>query len=285
MLEVAAPPRFRLGRPPLAQALAQVRFPLVARFETLGGVAPLQDSLQDAFPYMQQQRVQELAMQVGPAGPAFPESSQSIVTEFSSDDGWLLTLGAGSASLSVGRAYEGVESFAERWSDVLSALSKVSSIKRCDRLGVRYLDVVELLPEAEVAWERWFQPELVGLARSELLGGTRLENTLTETRLTRPLGGALEWASAGVQAIVRHGVLPAGSVVSGVPPQEVGQLSFVLDVDIFVPYSQRWNAQLLVSQYRLMHAEIERLFYWSLTDEGKEEFQLQLETVTEGVDS
>ena len=49
-LELAA---FTIDRPPLAQALAQVRYPLVGQFTTLEGVAPLQAELIDDFPYME----------------------------------------------------------------------------------------------------------------------------------------------------------------------------------------------------------------------------------------
>ncbi len=50
-------PRYRLTRPPLVEALGQVRFPVRAKLNTLDGVAPVQERLDEVFPYMNQQQV------------------------------------------------------------------------------------------------------------------------------------------------------------------------------------------------------------------------------------
>jgi uncharacterized protein (TIGR04255 family) len=276
MLKVADRPRFRLGRPPLMQALVQVQFPQVARLESLAGIEPVQELLQDQFPYMQQQRVQELSLTVGPAGQGVPEASHSIITEFTNDDGWALAIAAGSATLSVGASYDGVDGFAERLLLVLRALSKGVGVRRCNRLGVRYVDMVEMPSGDEQIWTEWFRPELVGWAHKELLAEyVTLQGSVTETRLGLELGGALAWAPAGAQTIVRHGFIPAGSILPGLPPRPLSQPSFVLDLDVFVEAGQRWDSEALVEQYRLMHEQIERIFYWSLTEKGAAEFQLQ----------
>ena len=46
------------------------------QFATLEGVAPLQAMLLDEFPYMEEQRVQEFSLVVGPAGPAAPHHQE-----------------------------------------------------------------------------------------------------------------------------------------------------------------------------------------------------------------
>ena len=68
LFDLPVPPPYRLGNAPLVQALVQVRYPLVATLETLAGVAPIQAVLESNFPYMEQEKVQEIAFLFGPAG-------------------------------------------------------------------------------------------------------------------------------------------------------------------------------------------------------------------------
>jgi hypothetical protein len=41
---------------------------------------------------------------------------------------------------------------------------------------------------------------------------------------------------------------------------------------MYVQEHQPWDADLLVEQYLTLHSEIEKFFYWALTEKGKEEF-------------
>lgn len=136
MLSVPDPPRFRMHSAPLVQALVQVNFPVVSRVETLAGVAPLQDALTDLFPYMNRNRVQQVSLLVGPAGPATPEAAESWVNEFTDDEGWTLSVTSTSAALSVGSDYAGVQDFERRFTAVCEALRDALSVRRCDRIGV-----------------------------------------------------------------------------------------------------------------------------------------------------
>ncbi|MHB8328562.1 MAG: TIGR04255 family protein, partial [Acidimicrobiales bacterium] len=83
-------PRYRLARPPLIQALGQVRFPVRSRLATLEGVAPVQERLDAVFPYMKQQQVQQVSLLVGPAGPAAAEAQVAQTWRFDDDAGWWL---------------------------------------------------------------------------------------------------------------------------------------------------------------------------------------------------
>ena len=76
-----------------------MRYPLIAALETLPGVAPLQGALREAFPYMEQERVQEVSLVIGPAGPAGGASAASVTWNLTNDAGTLIVIGAGSATL------------------------------------------------------------------------------------------------------------------------------------------------------------------------------------------
>lgn len=269
VFELEEVPRYRLARAPLVQALAQVRFPLVAHLQTLPGIAPLQDRLVDLFPYMEQKQAQEIGLLVGPGGVAATEGQSSITWEFTNDvEGRLLVLGAGSATLSVGPDYVGIDDFAELFIAVLAALAEVERVRRCDRLGVRYVSLAEQPSGDELAWTRWFRSELTGWVGADVIAPGGLVSSLTQTQLVQDPPDDKD----DVHALVRNGVVPPGTIVPGVPPVEVAQLSYLLDLDFFVMVPQRFEPESLARQFLAMHGEIDRFFRWTLTPEGCDHF-------------
>lgn len=272
MLDVPEPPRYRMTAAPLVQALVQVNFPIVPRLQTLEGAAEVQAALGGRFPYLSQTVVQQVALMVGPVGPAAPQTAQSLVHELTADDGWTLTLAMSSATLSVGQQYAGIDDFASRFSDVCAALATAGEVLRCDRLGVRYLDIVDV--QGAQDWEDWFRPEVVGVA-SPRLSELTLVSSLTETRLRRDPDGPLEALQSPVEGILRHGVVPGGSLLVGVPPRSVEHLAFVFDMDLFIAAPQPFDPDSLPEQLRALHADIEKVFHWAVTDHGKDRFGYQ----------
>lgn len=273
MLDLPNPPQYRMTDPPLAQALVQTRFPIVARLQTIEGAASVQQALGDRFPYLNQNVVQQVAMMVGPAGPVAPQTEQSVVHELSGDDGWTLTLTVNSATLSVGLDYGGIDDFVARFAEVCAALADAGGVARCDRLGVRYLDVVEIGADAD-GWETWFRPELVGVA-APVLSRTSLTSSLTETRLVLQPDGPFAALQAPIDGILRYGVVPAGSIIVGVPPRPVAERAFVFDMDSSIAVQQPFDADVLPEQFRALHAQVEKVFHWAITEEGKDRFGYQ----------
>lgn len=266
-------PRYRLGRAPLVQALVQVRFPLIAHLQTLAGVAPLQDRLRETFPYMEERK--ELAVVIGPAGASPSEPEKTTTWQFSDDLGWQLAIGPGVANLLATSNYTGFEEFADRFGSVLETLRDVERLSRCDRLGVRYLNVASLPNDDPNAWTRWFRSELVGWPGSSLLASdSRLVVSITQSQLTSPPVENYSSMPAEVQGIIRHGIAPAGSGVPGLETQ-LERDSFLLDLDLFVLGAQPFQPSALHEQFAILHSQIDRFFRWSLTDEGAEHFQLE----------
>lgn len=265
--------RYRLGRAPLVQALVQVRFPLIAHLQTLAGVASLQERLRETFPYMEERR--ELAVVIGPAGASPSEPEKTTTWQFSDDLGWQLTISPGAANLVAGSNYTGFEEFANRFGSILDILRNVERISRCDRLGVRYLNVAGLPNDDPNAWARWFRSGLVGWPGSGLLSpDSKLVISITQSQLASPPVENYSSMLAEVQGIIRHGVVPAGSGVPGLETQ-LERDSFLLDLDLFVLGAQPFDPPALHEQFAILHSQIDRFFRWSLTDEGAEHFQLE----------
>lgn len=277
MLDLPNPPRYRMSAAPLAQALVQVKFPIVTQLQTLDGAAAVQAALGNRYPYLAQDVIQEMSLMVGPAGPAAPQTSRNVVHELTSDDGWTVTLTVSSATLSVGEEYAGVDDFTTRFSELCAALTATAGIGRCDRLGVRYLDMVEI--EKADGWQDWFQTELVGVG-APVLSKESLLSSITETRLLKQPDGPFQALRTPIEGVLRYGVVPAGSTLPGVPPRDVQQQTFVFDMDTFIAAQQSFDPTSLADQFRALHAEIEKVFHWAVTDQGRTRFGY--EAIVEG---
>ncbi len=271
LFQIPEAPPYRLERAPLVQALAQVRYPIIAALETMPGVAPLQEALREAFPYMAQERVQEVSLVIGPAGPAGGASAASVTWNLTNDAGTLVVIGAGSATLSAGPSYETVEPFSDDFERMLRALESVG-VPRCERLGVRYLSLSPGLPGEDRSWRRWFKPELLGWAGSETVAEAALETSINQVMLRQPPTGDLAGPPADIQATVRHGAVPAGTDVPGIPPLQVPDPSYLLDLDVYVTGHQPFDPAEILKQFEMFRAQIDRFFYWALTPEGAEHF-------------
>jgi len=183
-----------------------------------------------------------------------------------------------SATLFVGGdGYGGIEDFAGRFLRVLEALHNTGRVRRCDRLGVRYVNVVESLPGEERSWVHWFRGELLGWAGAGILGtDTHLQFAITQSQLSSRSAGAFAGMPADVQALVRHGVVPVQTEIAldvG-PPQVLDRESYVLDLDLFVQAPQPFDAGVLIGQFEALHAQIDAFFRWSLTDTGAQHFKV-----------
>jgi uncharacterized protein (TIGR04255 family) len=275
LFDIPEAPGYQLANAPLAQALAQVRYPLIAALETMAGIAPLQESLRGRFPYMEQEKVQEVSLLVGPAGPAGGASAESVTWKLTDDAGTLLVIGAGSATLSAGTSYTTVADFSTDFRLLLDALLS-AGVPRCDRLGVRYLSLAADLPGEERSWRRWFKPELVGWVGSDAVPVGALETSMSQVKLRHLPVGDLAGPPADIEATVRHGAVPARTAVPGIPPLNVVEPSYLLDLDVYVVGHQGFEPGSLLDQFRLFHDQIDRFFYWSLTPEGAKHFGLQV---------
>lgn len=266
-------PPYRLDRAPLEQALVQIRHPVVAHFSTTAGISDLQELLKPRLPYMIPNSSQ-IALQITPAG-ASAQAGAPDGWEFSSDDGHRLVISPGVTSLVADSKYQSADAFSDLFNFALHALDSVEDFRRCDRIGVRYLSVVTPPPENERLWPEWFRPELTGWPVTNINRG-RLDATITRTQLTGSTTGEFAGFPAEPQAVVATGWYPSGTLITGIPPVNLSQGSFVLDFDLFVNSPQPFNADALTSEFRVLHSQIDRFFYWSLSEAGQKYFGLEI---------
>ena len=273
MFNLDPAPQYRLARPPLAQALAQVRFPLIGKLRTFEGITPLQDALTIDFPYME--RVVATGVNLSPGGVEV-QPEQEISWHLTDDEDRLVIVNSNSITLSLGVQYSGNKDFLDRFGRIIAVAQQSYSLRRCDQLGVRYLDVVPDVGDDQGRWRNWFQDAIVGWAATEIVrGDTLLNASVSQIQMSSPAVGDLSIMPADVQGVVRHGVAPQGSVAPGFPPVQFHDRSFFLDMDLFVPGRQEFEVERIIRQVAVLHSQIDRFFRWSLTDEGEKYFGLE----------
>ena len=271
-----APP-YRLSRPPLVEALAQVRYPVRAKLATLEGIAVVQERLEAVFPFMTQEQVQQVALLIGPGGPAAAGGQSAHSWRFTDDAGWSVVVSSDSATQAVGPQYGEFAQFSNRFETVLTALAEGAGASRADRLGVRYLNIAEVPPGDDRVWMTWFRPELTGWSGSEAVSDTtRMITSITQTQLAAQPVGELSGPPVDVQAIVRHGFIPPGTMVPGVVPRQPQSPAYLLDIDIFIDGPQPFDVDELSRQISVLHDQIDRFFFWALAPSGAEYFGREL---------
>jgi uncharacterized protein (TIGR04255 family) len=251
----------------------QVRFPVQTVLATVEGVAPIQHQLGSLFPYLKEEHVQQVSMLMGPGSSVTPEAQTTHTWRFEDDSGWSLILAPDVVTLSIGPQYTEFREFSDRFAMILGALGNSVEVPRADRLGVRYINIAEIPPGDERAWRRWFRPSLTGWSGTDLISDeTRLITSLTQTQVAAPPVGELSGPPVEIQAIVRHGTIPSSTIVPGAIPAQLQRPAYLIDLDVFVDAPQPFDPIELSRQATMFHDQIDRFFFWTMTEEGAEHF-------------
>jgi uncharacterized protein (TIGR04255 family) len=273
MFDLPEPRPFHVERPPLATAIVQVRFPLLAKLQSLSGIVAFQERVAEVLPYAERVELQQIVVQMSGVGsPQTPSAEASVAWKFTNDEEWTLSLEAGAATFAIGAGYTTGESFAGAWRTIVEALqSPAVGVARYTRLGVRYIDIVNLMAVERPVWKTWFQPEIIGLLSSDIFR----EGVSVRTHISQQHVIYEDHAQLPLQALIRYGVVPAETNVPtqpAAPPMTLDSESFLLDVDLFVEGPQPFISDKLMAQYWQLHQQQEQFFLWALTGEGYEHF-------------
>jgi len=56
----------------------------------------------------------------------------------------------------------------------------------------------------------------------------------------------------------------------------MSERSYILDLDVFSEGNQPFNPTAIIEQFKALHIEIDRFFYWSMSDDGRSNFGLEV---------
>jgi len=245
------PAEVHLPSSPLVKVLVQMKFPVDTRISTSESIAPFQTALRSRYPIMR--RVEQLAIVVGPAPIANVSTTVWRLSDL--DDAWSVVLGADFIALETGR-YESRDDFVSRWQEALSALESADLVPaRCDRLGVRYINVVRQ-DEFFDEMERYVNDDFLGVSKLGFPSSVDILSTISQShfRLNEDELRAV-WGT----------IPPNTPLLPGIEP--VPERSWVLDVDVFLEIGSVYEASWVADRVH-QFAEISYAFFrWAMTDD------------------
>lgn len=231
-----------LAASPLRLALVQARTPPVLAFERAEAVERLLQALDGRWTVTDRQSNREVAVQIGPGGVREDAAAPELVWVLSSEDGRTRAAVSSSSVAVESDSYDRWDLFRGHIRDVLTAVAGTVAPKRCVRLGVRYVNEIDVS-----------RAEGNPAQMAEQLNDALLAPALA---FARPLLGSLAELRVGEDDgavfVLRHGL--------------VNPATYLLDFDAYIESDEDFDAELLAERVERFHDRIESVFAWSLTD-------------------
>lgn len=246
-----------LANAPIERVIVQLRFPIILAIEQSQAIAPFQDAVRSAYPFLR--REQGVQLEIGEG-----ETSREPRTTWRFHDqteSWRVSLGMDFVALET-TSYVSRTDLVDRFHFVLEAVDETFSPGNMDRLGVRYIDRVK----GDMDLAGLFRPEVSGVIGTELRSATQY--SVSEVRF----GG--EGVPHGMSA--RWGLLPAGATFDPAAIAVRDEPTWVLDVDSYVQGPRELDAEDVASSVRTLAKDAYALFRWAVTDEFLRKFGGQL---------
>jgi len=239
---------------PLVGVIVQVRFPPILRIPEPPFVAAFQDSIRSSYPVTHAETTAGIVMDPS-LGPQ-PRRTEQVWRFEDLEGNWTVSLGMGFMSLDVSRYTDRAE-LVERFHRVLGSLEADINPRSITRLGVRYVDRVELVADLPPL-ERLVRTEVLGMAGAPVGVREHMAQTLTDTL----------FVTDGAKLRARWGTVPAGVVLDpfhGAPPRVP---SWILDLDMYGD-SDRIPLDVgeVTERVGAYAARIYRFFRWVVSDE------------------
>lgn len=200
-----------LKRSPLVLVAAQINFEDVGNL-VHGQARSLQKAMDDKY-WNSLQTAQQVRFTVTPTGPV--QDARSVFQLGSVDSSWNATLSSDNIAIET-RSYEGWPGMAEKLKTVAEAVASVLDPSQCLRLGLRYIDQVQMPPQY-ASWDVLITDSVRGLVNAPLFGDSILGS---DQRQLLMLGN-------DVRCMFHHGL------VANDDSTLIGQ-QYLLDYDVFV---------------------------------------------------
>jgi uncharacterized protein (TIGR04255 family) len=221
-------------------------------------IAPFQERVRSAYPLMKPEVLKTFT--VDERGSTLAATDERIWRFLDPTQSWRLSLQPGFLALET-RQYVSRVDFISRLNEVLVALVDTIKPTHVTRIGVRYVDRVEINEMSDM--EEMLRPEMMGIGGNPI--SDHIAHAITEVQC-RTLEG---------QLLARWGLLPPqGSHDPEVMPP-VNSKSWFLDLDTFVEYQpspHAFNPAEIRYNAANLAARAYSFFRWSVTEKFLKEF-------------
>ena len=231
-------PEVPLPRAPLERVIAQVRFPPILSIRDPDRVAVFQEALRETYPNLSQEQVHSVEF----GGGQTPNISQGLIWRLADQEvnpPWRVSLGVDFAALETS-SYESRSDFLERLRTVLSAVEQGFKPASASRLGLRYID--RLTGTAVERVTELVRPDVLGIIKP-----AENPHRVLEKSIAHLMTEVQFLAQDGARVQGRWGLLPANATYDPDAIKRVGDLSWVLDLDMFTAESQAFESESLLT--------------------------------------
>ncbi len=241
-----------LPHAPLIAVVAQIRFPPIASIAREEFVGPFQERIRQQFPVLRQER--EVNVVLTPSGVS-PGGDPAPIWRFldrPKDPEWKVSLAPSFVALDTSN-YESRTDFLRRFRAVLIALTDTIAPSTSDRIGIRYVDRVQL-DEGNADLEEWIRPEVLGMVPIQPGGSASLSHSISDTEFQ--LGDATLHG--------RWGLIPPSTQLDPLHGDAIDVPSWILDLDMYTSKMGEFNVAQLMSATEEFAARIYRFFRWAV---------------------
>lgn len=241
-----------LADAPLVAVLAQVRFPPITSIAREEFIGPFQELVRREFPVLRQER--EMSVVLTPDGVKASSDSSPVwrFLDRAEDPEWKLSLASSFVALDTSE-YVSRKDFVDRLRSVLDALAATIGPASCDRVGVRFVDRVEL-GEGGTELSGLVRPEVLGVTAVEPGGGAELVHSLSDA----------EYRLSDATLRARWGRIPPDERLDPLHGEAVDSPSWILDLDMYSTGLSDFDASRLAAMVEMFAERAYRFFRWAV---------------------
>lgn len=247
-------------KPPLALALAQIRFTPLFRIEDPTRLAAFQESVEAYFPRFE--KTAQMGVTITPAGVQ-AQPGQELLRFSAEDQRTSVVLAPDALTLEI-RQFDTIDELKKSFELALGPLIEHFHPPNQLRIGLRFVNEFRH-PKGQSAsgWKDLLNPELVGLTAHPAFVDSLAESAQQ-----------LQLKDDGYTVLLRHGYLPRGTTVPSI--DRVGgdfeSPFYLLDLDCFREDQPDLQMGAALEQLDGFNAILYRIFRWSLQKELYESF-------------
>lgn len=241
----------RYANPPIEEVVCEFRLTHETRWDlTVPGL--LYEKLKESFPQKEQRLIQEVEFTQGPEGLQQQIRMSERLLFFTEDRKMLVQVGPRLLAVNALKPYPHWEVFRPRIAMVWKILQDTIEVQGLERIGLRYINRIEL-PAQDVALNEYFEfyPFV----------GTRLPRHTTSFLV------GVEFSYADDRDRCRVQLAPV--LVSGTE----GKAAFILDLDYFLARRRGVAVADVLNWIEEAHSQVEEVFEGCITDKLRNIFE------------
>ena len=247
------PKEIPLKNAPLVRVLAQVRFPTILSIQQLQDnnlVASFQEAIREQYPLFYKDRIQGYTL-----GNQQIETAEGIIIwRFQDRDGmWQISLAPSFLSLDTKR-YSSRTEFLKCLEEALSALSEHIKPQICERIGLRYVDRIDLDQIDDI--KKFIDPTISGILSTEV--GDYVDQAFTESLLSLP--------EQKEKIVARWGKLPPKATIDPAIIEPINKSTWVLDLDMSISERINFDVQEIKDKTNDFSKRLYTIFRWIVTE-------------------